>query len=178
MSTPSAPSHRPQISPFALWFGIIGCIAVITFFYALMPSFGAERGQAPLDILKDSWNEETRYEHGIMFPFIILGLLIYQWKQFVANATLGDWKGLLFLLLGCFLYIIAYRVIQWRVAVGSLPFLVFGLVWYFAGNGVARRLSDFLPLAQHSPARYPTGHRTIAKHLHQARPRPLQFMLR
>ena len=137
MSTPSAPSHRPQISPFALWFGIIGCIAVITFFYALMPSFGAERGQAPLDILKDSWNEETRYEHGIMFPFIILGLLIYQWKQFVANATLGDWKGLLFLLLGCFLYIIAYRVIQWRVAVGSLPFLVFGLVWYFAGKKTA-----------------------------------------
>jgi exosortase len=137
MSTPPEPPHRPQIPPAALWFGIIGCIAVIAFFYAIMPGFGPGREQAPLAVLKDSWNEETRYEHGIMFPFIIIGLLLYQWKQYVKNATLGDWKGLVFLVFGCLLFVIAYRVIQWRVAVGSLPFVVFGLVWYLAGRKTA-----------------------------------------
>jgi len=122
------------IHPASRWFALIACGLILGFFFLLFPAYGPGRAQSLLGVLYDSWNGETRYEHGVMFPFIILGLLIYQWKNIVASVREGEWQGLVLLGFGCFLFLIAYRVIQWRVGVGSMPFIISGLIWYLCGR--------------------------------------------
>ncbi|MFY7817486.1 MAG: exosortase/archaeosortase family protein [Akkermansiaceae bacterium] len=124
-------SHQP---PLARRLCFVGCALVLLCFYLLIPGYGPGREQSLLQVLYDSWNEETRYEHGVMFPFIILGLLVHQWKNIRGSVQQGEWQGLLLLGLGCLLFIAAHRVIQWRVGVGSLPFIVSGLIWYLCGR--------------------------------------------
>lgn len=123
-----------SIHPAARWFALLSCTVVLILFFLLLPGYGPGREQSLLHVLYDSWNEETRYEHGVMFPFIILALFLYQWKNIRATVATGEWQGLLLLGFGCLLFVVAYRVIQWRVGIGSLPFIVSGLVWYLCGR--------------------------------------------
>ena len=102
----------------ASWFAIVGCAIILAGFFAFMPGYGPGRLQSLLRVLYDSWNGETRYEHGVMFPFIIVGLLVYQWKNIRHSAGTGEWYGLIPLLLGCLLFVASFRVIQWRVNEG------------------------------------------------------------
>lgn len=122
------------IHPAARWFALLGCTVVLLLFYLLLPGYGPGREQSLLHVLYDSWNVETRYEHGVMFPFIILGLFVYQWKNIRASIGAGEWQGLVLLGFGCLLFVVAYRVIQWRVGIGALPFVVSGLIWYLCGR--------------------------------------------
>jgi exosortase len=121
-------------SPVAKNFCLFGCGSVLLWFFLFIPGYGPGRELSLLRVLYDSWNEETRYEHGVMFPFIILGLLIYHWKNIIASIRQGEWQGLLLVGFGCLLFIISHRVIQWRVGVASLPFMVSGLIWYLCGR--------------------------------------------
>jgi exosortase len=123
-----------DIHPAARWFALIGCAAVIALFFLLLPGYGPGRAQSLLQVLYDSWNWETRYEHGVFFPFIIIGLIAYQWKNIRASINQGEWQGLVFLAIGCLFYLVAYRTIQWRIGVGSLPFLLSGIIWYLCGR--------------------------------------------
>ncbi len=124
----------PPIHPAARWFALLGCAVVLCLFFLFLPGYGPGREQSLLHVLRDSWNEETRYEHGVMFPFIIIGLFAYQWKNIRASVSTGEWQGLLLIGLGCLLFVVAYRAIQWRVGVGALPFVVSGLIWYLCGR--------------------------------------------
>lgn len=107
---------------------------VLAFFFLFLPGYGPGRENSLLEILYTSWNSETRYEHGVFFPFIILGLIAYRWKSIRTSLGPGENYGLLLLGVGCLLFIIAYRVIQWRVGIGSLPFLISGMIWYLCGR--------------------------------------------
>jgi exosortase len=124
----------PSIHPSARWFALLGCAVVLCLFFLYLPGYGPARALSLLHTLYDSWNEETRYEHGVMFPFIIIGLFAYQWKNIRASMGKGEWQGLVLLGFGCLLYLVAYRVIQWRVGVGALPFVISGLIWYLCGR--------------------------------------------
>jgi exosortase len=115
-------------------FALIATALVLAFFFLLLEAYGPGREQSLLHVLYSSWNSETRYEHGVFFPFIILGLLAYRWKDIRSSYGLGESKGLILLGIGCLLYIVAYRVIQWRVGIGSLPFLISGMIWYLCGR--------------------------------------------
>lgn len=133
MSTPpSAP--RPSTPPAALWFAIIGCLAVLVFFYAIIPGYGPGRSGSILRELYQSWNEENRFEHGPIYPFIIIGLIAYQWKKIRNSISQGELKGLAFAAIGIIFYLITYRVIQWRIGVGSLSFVASGMVWFLWGR--------------------------------------------
>jgi exosortase len=121
-------------SPAAQRFCLFGCGIVLLWFFFFIPGYGPGRELSLLRVLYDSWNEETRYEHGVMFPFIIVGLFIYHWKNITASMQKGEWQGLLLLGLGCLLFVVSHRVIQWRVGVASLPFMVSGLIWYLCGR--------------------------------------------
>jgi exosortase len=123
-----------SISPATRWFCLIACAIVLLAFFLFVPGYGPGRELSLLRVLYDSWNYETRYEHGVMFPFIILGLFLHQWKNIRSSVRDGEWQGLLLLGVGCLLFVAAHRVIQWRVGVGSLPFIVSGLIWYLCGR--------------------------------------------
>ncbi len=113
---------------------LLSCGIILAWFYLIIPGYGPGREQSLLHVLYDSWNTETRYEHGVMFPFIILGLFAYQWKNIMISIREGEWQALLLIGIGCLLYVAAHRVIQWRVGIASLPFIVSGIIWYLCGR--------------------------------------------
>ncbi len=110
--------------------------AVLAWFYAVQPGFGAERWSA-VSWLVSSWNAETDYEHAWMVPLIAAAML-YQARARVAAsfAARGNvcWGGALLALCGALLYVAAFRTVQGRVAVGALPLLLTGSVWFFGGR--------------------------------------------
>jgi exosortase len=131
------PPAQTKTHPAATLFAVVGSLMVLVCFFYLLPGYGPGRNQSLLEVLYDSWNTETRYEHGVMFPFIIIGLLLYKWKEIKKSLGSGEHMGLCLLILGCALFVISYRVIQWRVGVGSLPIIISGLVWFLWGKKAA-----------------------------------------
>ena len=111
-------------------------IALLIGIYGFFPAFG---GVSTLGILESSWNEENDYGHGYLVGPLIIGLLAWKfWKTPVGPRESNARYGLPVVLLGILLWIFAYRVLQWRVAVGSLTVIVWGTFWYLFGWRVAR----------------------------------------
>lgn len=127
-------------------YGIPVVLTVLTllWFYAFECRYGGNRTQSAFTWIWSAWNAENDFEHGFMFPLIIGGLIFYRWKDLKAAAGKGSINGLWMVLVGALLYAVAYRTLQPRVAMGALPFLLWGSAWYLWGWKVARIL--FLPL--------------------------------
>lgn len=115
----------------------LGCLVVIGFFYFGVIGYGPGRLLSLWGVLRDSWNGETKYEHGPFYPLIILGLIVYRWKDIKLSVGKGENIGMALVILGIIFYVLAYRVIQWRVGVGALPFILHGTVWYLWGRKTA-----------------------------------------
>lgn len=126
------------------WWVVISCVLVVVWFYGFEFRYGANRAQSALTWIWSAWNEENDFEHGFLFPIIIIGLVVHQFKDLKEAVGRGSGWGLLPVLLGCLLFAAAYRTLQPRVAMGALPFLLWGGVWYLWGTRVAKIL--FLPI--------------------------------
>ncbi|MFM7182645.1 MAG: exosortase/archaeosortase family protein [Verrucomicrobiales bacterium] len=115
--------------------------STIVGFYLFYPVMGAgASGLSALAWLKSSWNQETDYGHGYMVPPLILALLAWGfWKAgpIEREASSARW-GLAVFFFGILLWIVAYRVIQWRMAVGSMCFVIWGAIWYLGGIRAAK----------------------------------------
>ncbi len=139
--SPTSPAQPANVVPtrqdWLPWTGIALSAAVIACYYAVVPGFGPGRNMSALSWLVCSWNPETDYEHGFLFPFIIAGMLVMRWKQLRGAAGRGEWQGLALLLLGAMTYVAAYRTLQPRVAVGGLPITLLGCAWFLWGKRVA-----------------------------------------
>lgn len=106
-----------------------------------MPRYNSARTASAFGWLYSAWNPETDYEHGILFPFLIAGLIIYQLKAIRAAAGDGSAWGLGVVVLGTLLYAAAYRTLQPRVAIGALPFLLWGSALFLWGWRAAKLLA-------------------------------------
>lgn len=118
-------------------FTALGCAAVLLVFYLGLIGYGPGRLQSLFAVLYDSWNGETRYEHGPFYPIIIIGLIVYRWKEIRNSAGQGEVYGIALIAIGILFYLLAHRVIQWRVGIGALPFMLHGIVWYLWGRKTA-----------------------------------------
>lgn len=116
-------------------------LAAIIWFFGFEPRFGADRSASVFAWLKGAWNGETDYEHGILFPFVIVGLIIYQFKGLREAAGKGSNLGLVAVFIGAVFYAIAYRAFQPRIAAGALPILLWGGCYYLWGWRVAKMLA-------------------------------------
>ena len=85
-----------------------------------------------------AWNPGANQEHSKVVPLIFLGLIWYHRKQIAAAPKRGDNRGLIFLGIGIALFVLAARCLQPRLALGSLPFLIYGSVFYLWGKQTAR----------------------------------------
>lgn len=103
--------------------------------------YGGGSSQSTLKWLVSSWNPYTDYEHGKLVPLIIVGLIIYRFKELRASVTDGSMWGLVSVVIGCLLYVAAYRTFQPRVAVAGLPFILWGAAHFVWGWQVARLLA-------------------------------------
>ena len=124
----------------AFWGPLVVTIGVLVWFFGVESRFGSNRSQSALAWLWSAWNGENDYEHGPLFPLIIAGLIVYRFKDLKAAAGKGNIWGLGVVVAGALLYAAAYRTLQPRVAIGALPFLLWGSAWYLWGGRVAKML--------------------------------------
>ena len=85
-----------------------------------------------------AWNPTANQEHSKIVPLIFLGLIWHHRKQIAAAPKQGDNRGLIFVVIGIGLFVLAARCLQPRFALGSLPFLIYGSVFYVWGKQTAR----------------------------------------
>lgn len=135
-------SRFGPINPMILVSGVLSLVAII-WFYGFEQRFGSGRTMSTFVWLESAWNGETDYEHGILFPFVILGLIIYRFKDLreAAANDKGSFLGLVAVFAGAVLYAIAYRTFQPRIAAGGLPFLLWGGCYFLWGWRVAKLLT-------------------------------------
>ena len=115
--------------------------SAVIWFFGFEHRFGDGRGSSVFSWLRSAWNPETDYEHGILFPFVIAGLIIYQFKTLRAVAGKGSYFGLIAVLIGAALYAISCRTLQPRIGAGALPFLLWGACYFLWGWRAAKLLA-------------------------------------
>lgn len=129
-------SLPPRSARFSSWLGVFAAALVVTIFYFLVPGSGTN-GASPASWLQSTWNSENDFEHGLLVPIISVGLLIWNWKRLRQVATGGEWVGLPILVLGALFFVLAHRTGQPRIAIGGLPFILWGSAWFLWGRQVA-----------------------------------------
>ena len=85
-----------------------------------------------------AWNPGANQEHSKLVPLIFLGLLFYHRREIASADKSGDKRGLFFVATGLVLFILSARCLQPRLALGAIPFLIYGAVFYVWGPKVAR----------------------------------------
>ena len=143
-STAPAPdaSGMPRVGrDWGLWISAGVTLLLLIWFFCFEARYGPGHGRSALGWLRSTWTPVTDYEHGKLVPFVIIGLIAYRFKDFKSLIQPGSMWGLAAIILGCLFYIAAYRTLQPRVAVGGLPFIVWGSVLYLWGWQVAKILS-------------------------------------
>ncbi len=123
------------------WVSLAFSVAILIWFYGFDLRYGGGRNESATAWIVSAWNYDLDYEHGMLFPFVIAGLIIYRFKDLKAAAGEGSYWGLLAALIGVLLYAAACRTLQPRIAMGALPFLLWGSALYLWGWRVARMLS-------------------------------------
>ena len=123
------------------WGSLVFSAAVVVWFYGFEKRFGTGSYQSAFDWIYSAWNGETDYEHGLLFPFVIAGLIIYRLKDLKAAAAQGSYWGLLAAFAGVLLYVAAYRTGQPRISMMGLPFILWGSAWYLWGWRLAKMLT-------------------------------------
>jgi len=140
----SAINHRqPATSDWVVylkWISLALSVGILVWFYQFEARYGTGRSQSAFKWIVSAWNPETDYEHGLMFPPLIAGLIIYRFKDLKAAVGQGSAWGLLAILIGALFYAAGYRTLQPRIAMGALPFLIWGAAYYLWGFRVAKIL--------------------------------------
>ncbi len=120
---------------------VLVSVLVLVWFYGFEQRYGAGRDESAFLWIYRAWNDATDYEHGKLFPFVIAGLIIYRRKDLKAAVSSGNHWGLWVALLGVLFYAIACRTLQPRIAMGSLPIVLWGSAWFLWGWQVAKMLA-------------------------------------
>ena len=133
-------TNTQQSSPLVWWLSLIFSLAILVWFYGFQMRYGSDRGSSAFTWIYSAWNGETDYEHGLLFPVVIAGLIIYRLKDLKLAVTNGSSWGLLWMAVGILFYIGGYRTLQPRIAMGSLPFILWGSAMFLWGWRVAKIL--------------------------------------
>ncbi|HWY41402.1 MAG TPA: exosortase/archaeosortase family protein [Chthoniobacterales bacterium] len=114
-------------------------VATFVYFFGFLPLF--INGQLSTAVWAwQAWTPETNYEHAKLIPLIVAFLIWYDRDKLKAAPIGSSRWGWLFIGIGLFLFFVAARTVQARLALTALPFLLFGMVLYVWGKGVARVL--------------------------------------
>lgn len=85
-----------------------------------------------------AWNPGMNQEHSKLVPFISVALVWYHREKIRAAMKQGSSKGLVFVGIGVILFLLSARCVQPRLALASIPFLIYGSVLFLWGREVAR----------------------------------------
>lgn len=85
-----------------------------------------------------AWNPGMNQEHSKLVPLIFIGLLYYHRERLRAAPKKGSNMGLLFVGAGILLFLLGARCLQPRLAIASVPFLIYGSAVFVWGKAVGR----------------------------------------
>jgi len=85
-----------------------------------------------------AWNPVANQEHSKMVPFVFVGLVWYHRKQIARAPKGGSDSGIISVGIGILLFVLSVRCLQPRMALGAIPFLIYGAALYLWGKQVAR----------------------------------------
>jgi exosortase len=122
----------------ALWLAVFG-LAMLGFF-GLSPLF-SNYSLSAFRWVWQAWNPETNYEHGVLIPWIALFLFLHALPKLRGLPVGSSRWGIWWLAGGVFLFLLAARTLQPRLAIAAAPILCFGLVLQVWGPAIARVLS-------------------------------------
>src|SRR6478609_6892101 len=128
-SEPVAGTPQPAAQEgdkWGFWVSLGLSAVVLMWFYAGQADYGADRSASAFRWIFGAWNGETDYEHGLLFPFVIAGLITYRFKDLKNAAGKGCNWGLLVVFFGVLFYVAGFRTLQPRITLGALPFLLWG----------------------------------------------------
>ena len=124
-----------------LWSSLAASALLLLYYFGFVERFGPDYGRrSALVWLYSAWTPVTDYEHGKLVPFIIVGLIAYRFRDLRASTSRGNWWGLLSVALGCLFFLAAYRTYQPRIAIGGLPFILWGSALFLWGWQTAKLL--------------------------------------
>lgn len=119
---------------------LLGAIAAtLVYFFGFVPLFTNGRLSAWVWGWQ-AWNPETNYEHAKLIPLIVVFLVWNARDKLKAAATGSSRLGWVFIAFGLLLFVLSARTLQARLALTSIPFLLYGIVLYVWGKQVARVL--------------------------------------
>jgi exosortase len=117
-------------------------IATVLYFFGVVPLFirgiFIHGASSVFAWAWQAWNPGMNQEHSKVVPLVFLWLIFYHRKQIAAAPKEGSNTGLVFVAIGIILFVLGARCLQPRLALGSLPFLIYGGVFYLWGKQVAR----------------------------------------
>lgn len=117
-------------------------VATLVYFFGLVPLFirgtFIHGASSVFAWAWQAWNPGANQEHSKVVPLVSLWLIFYHRKQIAAAPKEGSNTGLVFVAIGIILFVLGARCLQPRLALGSLPFLIYGGVFYLWGKQVAR----------------------------------------
>lgn len=123
---------------------LLGIGATLVYFFGFVPLF--VRGAFNQGVSStaawawQAWNPTANQEHSKLVPLIALALAWYHRKKIREAEKHGLNSGLVFLGIGIALFLLSARCLQPRMALASVPFLIYGSVLYLWGRQVARIL--------------------------------------
>ena len=121
---------------------LLTTVSTLVYFFGFLPLF--VKGTFSSGVCStaawawQAWNPGMNQEHSKLVPFISLGLVWYHRDKIRQAAKRGSNTGLLFVAIGITLFLLSARCLQPRLALASLPFLIYGSVFYVWGPAVAR----------------------------------------
>jgi exosortase len=123
---------------------LLACFATLVYFYDYVDLFVNGRLSTIL-WMRLAWVPDLNQEHSKVVPFISLGLVCYHHRELRKAPKQGSNHGLIYLGIGILLFVLAARCLQPRMAIASIPVVLYGAVMYLWGKRVARII--LFPLA-------------------------------
>ena len=117
------------------------CVLVPFVFYAILPLFRAGAFCSSFYILTHAWNEETGYTHGWFIIPAMAAIVWKNWDKIKKEPSDSSFWGLVLVAISLLFFVVGVRTILWRIAVGALPIMIYGMLLWLCG---ARRANYFL----------------------------------
>ena len=122
--------------PLNTWIWIAICLTAAAAFYLFYYGF-TEGNDSAFSWICNISRKSQDSAHNWIIPIIVIFMLRQASRNINRKQLQPSLHGLWFIVIGCLLCIASVRTQQPRLAIGALPFILSGLVWYYWGTKIA-----------------------------------------